>query len=79
MKRRMPQPKPGTMAIVTISGTCGGFFTILRSVIPAAGRASYKSPRMAISHLKGLVYFFHKYGYWVDREKIYNWIRPISP
>ncbi len=45
------------------------------TVIHAAQRASYKNPRIAISHLKGLYYFFRKYGYWFDREKIYERIK----
>jgi hypothetical protein len=35
-------------------------------------RVSYKNPVMTISHFMGLIYYFRKHGYWLNRDKIYN-------
>ncbi len=49
--------------------------------VPQAGvihhiqRESYRNMGVALNHIRGLFYFFKKYGYWFNREKIYNKIR----
>ena len=47
----------------------------LASVVHHTQRKSYKDPKIAWEHLKGLFYFFQKYNYWLNREKIYKKIR----
>jgi len=47
----------------------------LATVIHHTQRASYKKPRVAWNHAKGLFYYFRKHGYWLNREKIYEKIR----
>ena len=47
----------------------------LVSVIHHTQRKSYKDPKIAWEHLKGLFYFFQKYHYWFNREKIYKKIK----
>lgn len=47
----------------------------LASVIHHTQRKSYKEPKIAWEHLKGLFYFFQKYHYWFNREKIYKKIK----
>ena len=47
----------------------------LASVIHHTQRRSYKDPKIAWEHLKGLFYFFQKYNYWFNREKIYKKIK----
>lgn len=38
-------------------------------------RVSYKNPLIAISHFRGLLYYFKKHGYWFSMSKIYGKIR----
>lgn len=47
----------------------------LASVIHHTQRKSYRDPKIAWQHLKGLFYFFQKYNYWFNREKIYKKIK----
>ena len=47
----------------------------LASVVHHTQRKSYKDPKIAWEHLKGLFYFFQKYNYWFNREKIYKKIK----
>lgn len=47
-------------------------------VIHYTQRCSHKSLRMAWIHAKGLFYFFHKHGYWLNRKKLYSRIREIA-
>lgn len=47
----------------------------LASVIHHTQRKSYKNPKIAWKHLKGLFYFFQKYNYWFSRERIYKKIK----
>ena len=47
----------------------------LASVIHHTQRKTYKDPKIAWEHLKGLFYYFQKYGYWFNREKIYKKIK----
>jgi len=47
----------------------------LASVIHHTQRKTYKDPKIAWEHLKGLFYFFQKYNYWFKREKIYKKIK----
>ena len=47
----------------------------LACVIHYAQRESYRKPIVAWRHAKGLLYYFRKYGYWVNRGKIYAKIR----
>lgn len=44
----------------------------LAAVIHYTQRASYRKPRVAWRHAKGLIYYFRKYGYWMNRERIYS-------
>jgi len=44
----------------------------LTSVIHHTQRMSYKDPRFTWYQLKGLFYYFCKYNYWLNREKIYK-------
>jgi GT2 family glycosyltransferase len=39
------------------------------SVYHTSQRESYKNPMLLISHIKGLVYYFRKHGYWLNRNK----------
>jgi len=41
-------------------------------VIHHTQRISYRSPMIALKHIKGLIYFFKKYKYWLKRENIYK-------
>lgn len=47
----------------------------LASVVHHTQRKSYKDPKIAWEHLKGLFYFFQKYNYWFNREEIYKKIK----
>jgi len=47
----------------------------LGCVIHYVQRESYRKPIVTWRHAKGLLYYFRKYGYWVNREKIYARIR----
>ena len=47
----------------------------LASVIHHTQRKSYKDPKIAWEHLKGLFYFFRKYNYWFNRNKVYKKIK----
>lgn len=42
------------------------------TVIHHTQRLSYKNKKIAISHIKGLLYFFNKHRYWFDRKKLYR-------
>lgn len=44
-------------------------------VIHHTQRASYKKRKVAWIHAKGLLYYFRKHGYWLNRKKIYAKIR----
>jgi len=48
------------------------------SVIHHTQRESYKKVRVALTHIRGLFYFFRKCGYWLNRKKIYNKIRDVN-
>lgn len=48
------------------------------TVIHYTQRASYTKPLIAWRHIKGLIYFFRKYNYWINREKLYRKINRIS-
>lgn len=41
-------------------------------VIHHEQRLSYGNLPLAISHLRGLLYFFHKHGYWLSRDTLYR-------
>jgi len=43
----------------------------LACVIHYARRESYRKPLVAWRHTRGLLYYFRKYGYWMNRGKIY--------
>jgi GT2 family glycosyltransferase len=45
------------------------------NVLHHTQRKSYKDFKIAWHHLKGLLYYFGKYNYWFDREKIYERIK----
>lgn len=47
----------------------------LASVIHHTQRKSYKNPKIAWKHLEGLFYFFRKYNYLLNRNKIYKKIK----
>ncbi len=47
----------------------------LASVVHHTQRKSYKDPKIAWKHLRGLFYYFQKYKYWFNREKIYKRIK----
>ena len=47
----------------------------LAGVVHHTQRKSYHDIKIACSHFKGLLYYFKKYHYWFDREKIYHRIR----
>jgi GT2 family glycosyltransferase len=42
------------------------------NVIHHTQRESYKKPGVAFRHIGGLLYYFRKHGYWLNREKIYK-------
>jgi hypothetical protein len=44
-------------------------------VIHYTQRISKRNFRIALSHAKGLFYYFRKYGYWFKREKLYKKFR----
>jgi hypothetical protein len=48
------------------------------SVIHHTQRESYKKLRAALNHIKGLFYFFNKYGYWFNRKKLYSKIQRVN-
>lgn len=47
-------------------------------VIHHAQRISYKNWAFALSHMKGLLYFFKKHGYWFSRKKLYDGLKNVS-
>lgn len=48
------------------------------TVIHFTQRLSYKNKKIALSHIKGLLYYFNKHKYWFSREKIYRKIKNIN-
>jgi GT2 family glycosyltransferase len=48
------------------------------TVIHYTQRLSKRSFRIALSHTKGLFYYFTKYGYWFKREKLYEKFRNLN-
>lgn len=47
-------------------------------VVHYAQRRSRKSLLMAMIHAKGLFYYFHKHGYWLNRRKVYQKIKTAA-
>jgi len=45
------------------------------TVVHHTQRESYKKPAVAFRHIGGLLYYFRKHGYWLNREKIYKKIK----
>lgn len=47
-------------------------------VIHHTQRCSHRNMRMAWVHVKGLLYYFRKHGYWFNRKKLYRQILSIA-
>jgi len=41
-------------------------------VVHHAQRVSYNNCLFTLSHIKGLIYYFKKHGYWFNRKKLYD-------
>lgn len=54
-------------------------YTTQAEVVHYTQRISHKNPKMFIAHAKGLLYYFWKYKYFFDRNRIYRKIDRTYP